>query len=228
MTIIPSDAWLRVFPALHIPEVVSYVLTTWSWLQGTYADAVTFDHNEPKLIDNLCEALNDAERRFSNRISCDFQSETRELRRNADGTTSYVARADIRVILGAPGTPHLVLEFKKLDGSPNARRLYCFDGLSRFVEGKYAVDHAHGVMCGLVCVDTATESAALKAYISDLDHAGQLACIPSASGEVIIAPSVIAPADGDFDTLHARKSAPAKPIAILHVLMTCARSKSVT
>jgi hypothetical protein len=220
----PSDAWLRVFPTLHIPEVISYVLATWSWLQTTYADAVTFDHNEPKLTDNLCEALNDNERRFNNHMSCDFQAETRELRRNADGTTSYVARADIRVILGAPGTPHLVLEFKKLDGSTDARRLYCFDGLSRFVEGKYALHHAHGIMCGLVCVEIGGESTMLKEYISDSDRSRQLACISNANGDIITEPSVIAPADGNFDTFHSRSLRPSDPIAILHVLMPCRRA----
>ena len=113
-------------------------------------------------------------------MDCDFQAETRELRRNADGSVTYVARADIRVILGAPGTPHLVLEFKKLSGTTEARRLYCFDGLSRFLEGKYAVGHSHGVMCGLVCVNLDAETDALADYIADADRARRLACVENA------------------------------------------------
>src|SRR4051812_28304209 len=111
----PTDDWLRVFPGIRVPEVVDYVVTTWNWLRDVYSDAVSFEHKEPVLTDNLCEALNDPDRRYQSRMPCDFQPETRELRRNPNGTTSYVARADIRVILGVPGTPHLVLEFKKLD-----------------------------------------------------------------------------------------------------------------
>jgi hypothetical protein len=225
MKTIPSDAWLRVFPAVRIPEVVSYVSATWQWLRATYADAVAFDHDEPRLTDNLCEALNDADRRFSNRIHCDFQAETRELRRNADGTTSYVARADIRAIFGAPGTPHFVFEFKKLDGSTDSRRLYCFDGLIRFVEGKYARGHTHGVMCGLVCVDIAEEALSLATYISDAARAERLACIPNADDEVITMPSSVAPKEASFDTLHARTfcSSSSTAILILHVLMPCTR-----
>ena len=50
MTIIPSDAWFRVFPGLRIPEVVTYVNTTWHWLRATYADAVAFDHDDARPI----------------------------------------------------------------------------------------------------------------------------------------------------------------------------------
>jgi hypothetical protein len=223
MTVRPSDAWLRVFPGLRIPDVVQYVIVTWQWLQVTYADAVTFDHDEPTLTENLCEALNDPDRRFHSRMDCDFQVETRELRRNADGTTSYVARADIRVILGVPGTPHLVLEFKKLDGSTDARRLYCFDGLSRFVEGKYAIGHSHGIMCGFVCLDVAGEAVALAAYITDKERAGRLACISDAKGNAVRMPSAVDPVGASFDTCHARSS-PEAPIVILHILVPCVQT----
>ena len=121
MTVAPSDAWLSVFPAPRIPDVLAYVGATWDSLLRTFADAVAFEHDEPTLTDNLCEALADRDRRLASRMDCDFQAETWELRRAADGTTVRLARADIRVILGAPGTPHLVIEFKKLDGKAKAR-----------------------------------------------------------------------------------------------------------
>lgn len=227
MTTAPSDAWFRVFPGLRIPEVVTYVNATWDWLRMTYADAVVFDHDEPTLTDNLCEALNNPDRRFQSRMQCDFQAETRELRRNADGSTSYIARADIRVILGAPGTPHLVLEFKKLDGSTDARRLYCFDGLNRFVEGKYAVGHSHGVMCGFSSVDVEGEAVALATYISENGRADRLACIPDATGMVVTRPSRLATVPASFDTNH-KRTLPATPIVILHIVMPCVRRALAT
>lgn len=222
MTAVPTAAWLRVFPGVRIPEIVTYVNATWHWLRVSYADAVGFDNTEPRLTDNLCEALNDPERRFQSRMDCDFQAETRELRRNQDGTTSYVARADIRVILGSPGTPHLVLEFKKLDGSTDARRLYCFDGLNRFIEGKYAVGHAHGVMCGFACVELGAEAEALAAYISDDDRAQRLVCIRNEAGQVATMPSQVDPSRASFDTTHAR-ALPAPHIVVVHILMPCTR-----
>lgn len=225
MTSAPSDAWFSVFPAPRIPDVLTYVGATWSWLRGTFADAVAFQHDEPTLTDNLCEALADRDRRLVNRMDCDFQSETWELRRAADGTTNRLARADIRVILGVPGTPHLVIEFKKLDGTTDARWQYCFDGVSRFIEGKYAVGHAYGVMCGFHPGSLATEAASLADYIRQPKHATRLLCVTNATGDVITMPSVAAPTPALFDTQHNRpKLTSADPITLLHILLPCTNS----
>lgn len=222
MTAAPSDAWFSVFPTPRIPDVLAYVGATWDWLRSTFADAVAFQHDEPTLTDNLCEALADRGRRLANRMDCDFQAETWELRRATDGTTVRLARADIRVILGAPGTPHLVIEFKKLDGSANARWQYCFDGVNRFIEGKYAVGHAFGVMCGFHPGALADEAASLADYIRQPQYAAKLLCLANAVGDVITMPSVAAPAHASFDTLHKRPTvAPANPIALLHMLVRC-------
>jgi len=225
MTAAPSDAWLSVFPSPRIPDVLTYVGATWDWLRATFADTVAFQHDEPTLTDNLCEALADRDRRLASRMDCDFQAETWELRRATDGTTSRLARADIRVILGAPGTPHLVIEFKKLDGSTGARRLYCFDGMNRFVEGKYAVGHAFGVMCGFHPGPLADEAVALADYIRQSDRAAKLQCVANDTGEVITVPSAAAPPLARFDTLHDRPTqTPADPITLLHMLIPCVDS----
>lgn len=228
MTAAPSDAWLSVFPAPRIPDVLTYLGTTWDWLRASYADAVAFQHDEPTLTDNLCEALADRDRRLAHRMDCDFQAETWELRRAADGTTSRLARADIRVILGAPGTPHLVIEFKKLDGTTGARWQYCFDGVSRFVEGKYAVGHVFGVMCGIHPGPLADEVAALADYIRQPERAAKLLCVANGAGDVVTMPSPAAPAHARFDTLHNRPTlTPADPISLLHMLIPCISSPTL-
>ena len=53
------------------------------------------------------------------------------------------------------------------DGTRDARRLYCVDGLARFVHGNYGLGHHHGVMCGLVCADLRGEADRLSDYISE-------------------------------------------------------------
>jgi hypothetical protein len=225
MILAPSDAWFSVFPAPRIPDVLSYVGATWDWLRSTFADAVTFQHDEPTLTDNLCEALADGNRRRANHMDCDFQAETWELRREADGTTNRLARADIRVILGVPGTPHLVIEFKKLDGTASARWQYCFDGMNRFVEGKYAVGHGYGVMCGFHPGPLADEATSLAEYIRQPQYATKLLCVANAAGNVITMPSGAAPSHARFDTLHNRPIlTPANPIALLHFLLPCTGS----
>jgi hypothetical protein len=223
MTTVPSQAWFNVFPGPRIPDVLSYVFDTWNSLQQSFAAAVAFSHDETALTDNLCEALENPERRLAHRMDCDFQAETWELRRGADGRTTRVARADIRVILGAPGTPHLVIEFKKLDGSANSRWRYCFDGMNRFVEGKYAQGHAFGVMCGFSPNDLDLEAAALAAYIDQAEYRSRLCCIADAAGVVIFRPSQADPALARFDTDHGRPSLDSKqPIRLLHTLIPCA------
>jgi hypothetical protein len=142
------------------------------------------------------------------------------LRRNpATGEVTRIARADIRVTLGAPGTPHLVLEFKKLDGTANARWRYCFDGMNRFVEGKYAVQHEYGVMYGFSCIDPSTESVAMAAYISSLDYPERLSCVIDSAGSFITAPSPTDPLGAHFDTRHA--IATTSHIVLLHALIPC-------
>jgi hypothetical protein len=229
MTAAPSDAWFSVFPASRIPDVLTYVSATWDWLRSTFANAVAFQHDEPTLTDNLCEALADRDRRLANRMDCDFLAETWELRRAADGTTDRLARADIRVILGAPLTPHLVIEFKKLDGTASARWQYCFDGLNRFIEGKYAVGHTYGVMCGFHPGPLADEAASLADYIRQPHYATKLFCATNAAGDIITMPSAAAPMHARFDTLHNRpKLTPAVPIALLHILLPCTNSLTPT
>ena len=180
-----------------------------------------FDEAEPVLTQNLCEALSQPARREHARMDCDFLAETRELRRNSDGSTTYVARTDIRVILGAPGTPHLVLEFKKLNGTPAARRLYCVDGLARFVQGKYGLGHHHGVMCGLVCADLSGEADRLADYIREPGRARQLRCISDTNGNMVRRPSGIDSVRALFDTEHNRGTADPLPITVAHVLLSC-------
>lgn len=218
-----SPAWFSIFPGPRIGDVMRYVFDTWSELQGMHPSSVTFDHEETDLTDNLCEALEDSTRRQLHRMDCDFQPETWELRRQPDGSTLRIARADIRVILGAPGTPHLVLEFKKLDGTANSRWRYCFDGVNRFLEGKYAEGHDFGVMCGFCPNDLDVEASALSQYIA-VGGAGnyrtRLNCLEDAHGNVAVSPSQWAPPHAKFDTTHQR-AAPATSIKLLHAFIPC-------
>lgn len=225
----PSDVWFEVFPGPRIPDVLAYVAGTWDWLQRTFASAVSFEQGETDLTDNLCEALEDRDRRRTNGIDCDFQPETWELRRGADGRTTRIARADIRVMLGVPGTPHLVIEFKKLDGSSDNRWRYCFDGMNRFIEGKYAVGYSHGVMCGFSPNDLTAEAEAIAAYIAEENYSRRLCCIEDAGGNLIISPSQADPSWAKFDTNHNRPGVgTGAPIVLLHTFLPCPQLKPPT
>lgn len=222
MTAALSDDWFTVFPTPRIPAVLTYIGQTWDWLRNNYSGTVGFNEDEPTLTDNLCEALADPDRRFANRMDCDFQAETWELRRLADGKTIRIARADIRVIFGAPGTPHFVVEFKKLDGTAQARWRYCHDGLNRFIDGKYAVGHVFGAMCAFTCAVPVAEAAAMATYIAQPGRAATLNCVDATGTARVIYPSVAAPATAAFDTLHDRPTLTASnPITLLHIFLPC-------
>jgi hypothetical protein len=216
----PSAAWITVFPCQRIPDVLAYVNATWEWLRHSHSIAVAYNEHEPKLTDNICEALNDDDRKQAHSMDCDFQAETWELRRGAGGKVVRVARADIRVILGAPGTPHLIIEFKKLDGSVDSRRRYCTDGIGRFVANKYGVRHAYGVMCGLACVDLKGEAQKMGEYISQVAVANALKCIADTNGKFIVVPSIVDAVRAKFDTKHKRNGHSPR-ITLVHVLMPC-------
>lgn len=216
-----SPAWFRLFPGPKIPDVLVYMRDTWSTLLQISPSAISFEKDEPTLTDNLCEALSDEDRRYVWGMDCDFQAETWELRRSPDGNVTRIARADIRVILGAPGTPHLVLEFKKLDGSASSKWKYCFDGLNRFVDGKYAVGHQYGVMCAFSPLDLIKEADDLAKYIKNGDYPKKLNCIPAPNGDITVSPSAMG-GQVQFDTNHLRLlQTPSLPIVILHTLLPC-------
>lgn len=222
-----SNVWFDLFPSARIPEVLAYVAATWGSLHQQYAKAVSFENGETALTDNLCHALQDRRRRRANNIDCDFQPETWEFRRDSKGFTTRVARADIRVVLGAPGTPHLVMEFKKLDGTGRSRGLYCFDGMNRFVEGKYAQDHAVGVMCGFSLNDVKAEATAMSAYICKANYPARLQCIKDGSGNFVTAPSSSNAVCSHFDTHHNRPTVGSKStILLLHTFLPCPNFKT--
>jgi hypothetical protein len=217
----PSDAWARIFPAPKIPEVLGYVVRTWQWLTDTYPAQITFQHDEPTLTNNLCEALQDQDRRFEECMDCNFIAEVWQLRRQASGKVEEPARVDIQVILGAPGVPHLVLEFKKLNGSGKAHGQYCFDGLNRFLDGKYARKHSHGVMCAFTLGKVTDEAAALSKYLCKHDYPSRLGCRRNTAGGYITEPSEVAPGLALFDTCHDRPTCWGEPITMLHLMLPC-------
>jgi hypothetical protein len=218
----PSDGWVRVFPGPRIYEVLGYVQSTWARLRREYPHEVSYVHDEPILTDNLCEALDDDDSRQASGMPCRFQSENWELRRDATGKVRRLARADITVTLGVSGTPQLVIEFKKLDGTSGARWQYCFSGMSRFVDGSYSVGHDFAVMCGLSCVALEEEDKAMERYVAKVTHLKRLGYVAGPTGVFVTRPSPTAPGAARFDTVHARPSQnPPKNIVLLHMLMDC-------
>jgi hypothetical protein len=91
----------------------------------------------------------------------------------------------------------------------------------RFVEGKYAAHHEHGVMCGLTCAELSSELQAIGEYISDPARAARLKCVVNGQGDIVGLPSRIDPS-AHFDTEHERLEATtASGIVLFHLLISC-------
>jgi hypothetical protein len=217
-----AGLWQQAFPPQEIPEILRYVVQTWNWLRITYPHVHTYEKKEPDLTDSLCEALNDDARKFANGIGSAFESETGELMRRSDGSVQRVGRTDIKVIFGTPGTPALTIEFKKLDGREKQRRRYCFQGIQRFIDGRYAANQTYGVMCGFTAHDKDSELPFLINYIERPRNAARLSCVNAYSGAFAHRPSLCAPGIADFDTNHYRQSLiPPSTIVLGHMLLDC-------
>ena len=80
-------------------------------------------------------------------------------------------------------------------------------------------------MCGFHPGPLQDEFASLADYIRQPQHAAKLLCITNSAGDVISMPSVAAPAQARFETLHNRPTlTPANPITLLHILLPCIKT----
>ena len=217
-----STTWLQVFPPQLLAELLDYVVQTWVWLRTTYPNTHVFETEEPDLTESLCTALDEDLRKRASAITSQFEAEVWQRVRLSDGSVKRVSRTDITVTYGAPGTPRLIMEFKKLNGTTDHRWRYCFDGIQRFVDGKYANQHLHGVMCGFVAHGKISELTKLVNYIDEPGRASKLICKPNKNGKAVTRPSDCAPNVADFDTHHDRPTIiNASPILLAHVLLEC-------
>jgi len=215
-------AWLNAIPPMTLDEMLDYLVSTWNELTTEFPSEHSFEVPEPKLTLSLCQRLNMVQRKERAGISGGFCTEGFEPVR-INGKIFKSGRSDIKFILGALGAPEIIVEFKKLDGSQGQRKLYCKDGLDRFVNGKYGAERTQGVMCGLSLVETASESSAMQQFLSTKRQVSALSSLADGNGQPVHIPSELAPSTAQFDTLHARKKKiSAVPIRVAHLIMSCA------
>ena len=207
-----DESWFEFIPPEEIPDLLAYVSNTWKHLVERYLFHHSYREREEKLTVSLCSELDNAERRQQNGITGTFKAENWIVERQ-NGEIKKIGRTDIIYIYSGKGTPELIIEFKKLDGSNqnSKRKLYCSDGMQRFVDGKYAKNHPIGVMCGVIKTKRAKELKKLKDFIKTTEHLNI---------EAFYQPSLIAPSIADFDTIHRRNySTNATTISLVHFFL---------
>lgn len=213
--------WLLAIPPQDLDDILRYVGDTWEELKRLFPDEHTFALPEPVLTLSLCERLDDADRKYEFGINASFSAESFEPKR-VNGKIVKNGRTDIRIVLGARGVPELIMEFKKLNGTPNHRDLYCSEGVARFVIGKYSPKRPSGIMCGLVNTTIPQEAAAMQTLLSAPAQVNKYACRCDDQGRHVFHPSSIAPATAHFDTVHDRSTVMSNgPITIAHLFLDC-------
>jgi len=169
--------WVPIFPRPEIPRILAYVLRTWLWLRSKHPSDFNFGKDEVTLTRGLFNKLDNYSRKVKSGINGTFESQAQELAEVNGGKVKITGQTDIKFILGVASTPKLIIECKKLDGYYRHRRKYCFDGIIRFVKGRYGRDHSYGVMCGFAAKGKAHEVAALVKYLSEGSRPAKLCCV---------------------------------------------------
>ncbi len=211
--------WLECFPSEALPNVLAYVSQSWKNLLSKYPQKHTYKAREEKLTASLAEYMNDPEGRKKHGVSGRFVPEVWSNERQPDGTLKKVGRSDINYFHGVGGSPELTIEFKKLNNSRTKRAYYCYEGIKRFVDGKYAKDQRIGTMCGLVKENIANEIAAMVNFLLDSNHVNALRCEKTPKGTIVGTPSNLAPRVAAFDTRHRRPTHGNSLIDLAHMFL---------
>jgi hypothetical protein len=215
-------AWTNVFPEAQFATVLRYVVDTWEELKHTYPRAHMYEIREEKLTDSLTDHLDDPVRRQRSGIPGRFVCERWNFKRMPNGTVKRESRSDIVYVDAVPGSPQMVMEFKKLAGIARLHKSYCVEGMLRFVRGTYCPEQKLGAMCGILKPHCADPSA-LVAYLSRLprDVESDLGC--AAKGYGVKMPSKLAPSVATCDSLHTRgANCGNEDLTLAHVFVTAA------
>lgn len=209
-------------PPQTLSNVIAYLSNSFAELRRVFPAQHTFGEAEPTLTLSLSQHADLQDRKEAAGISGSFVAEGYAPIREASGVIRKNGRTDILFTLGDRGAPQVIFEFKKLDGKNTHRALYFSEGVARFASGKYAPTRRQGVMVGLSRVAATRESIALVAALANPRLALAHNCLPDVKGNVVHAPSVLAPGVADFDTVHDRsQNAVPDPITVAHVVLDC-------
>jgi hypothetical protein len=209
--------WQEFVPIEQVPRVLAYISTLWKELVNQFPATHHFRIREEKLTLSLNDYLDDFQRKKTNGITGRFVPEIWNLQRLPTGEISRKSRSDILYFFSAAGVPELVIEFKKLDCNSAKRKLYCTEGMRRFVDGTYAKNQTIGVMCGLVQGGCSIAVPRLIKHLLKPEVAQRLSMVADTSGSYITSPSRTAVGSFDFDTLHDRQiETQVSRIAVVH------------
>lgn len=198
-------------------QILEYVLSKWQEYEVRYSGIGEpfATRSEPVLTEGLGGYLDDELRAGHQPFHGEFFAELRRVDLLPDGKRRIIGRSDIEWRLS--GTPNFIIEFKVIGGGRPAKK-YVSDGMSRFVDGRYAPTAAEGAMWAFFRPAASEGPSDLEAIIDS--QVDPLRC-QLENGMHRISPSTLAPGVAAFDSLHDRDH-PAVRIRLAHVFVSIA------
>jgi hypothetical protein len=212
--------WADVFPETKLEPILKYVAESWEELTSKFPHAHSYTIREDKLTDSLAQHLDDPGRRQRSGISGRFICEKWNLLRLPGGEIKRESRSDIVYIDGIPGAPQLVIEFKKLAGISKLHKLYCSEGMARFVNGIYSPEQKIGAMCGILRPSSSEPDAVIR-FLRNVPKSMVKSLGWGASRHGLHMPSSLAPTVALCDSVHARgPTCKNADISLAHMFIT--------
>lgn len=206
------------FPDADLDRLLAYVRHVWDELRRI-GPAWWNQKRETKLVEGFHIALNNDDRLMQHGVGFGHLTlEAIYVELDPNGIPRHRGRTDIRFSHASNMGPTLVFEFKRLDNKHPLRTKYAFDGVERFVNGKYSPETDLAVMVGLVKGAAPLEKQHLIRFLNRATTIARLKSkamnFPAHGDPSLNDPSL------DFDTLHDRTANCSAPeIRVGHMLL---------
>ena len=205
-----DSPFIELLGDLPAASLLSYVHGSWAAYATSYKNATPPLHKrtEPQLTKALAAYLRQQQDAGNQPIPGHFFAELSDYILDEDGLPVCIGRTDIEWRLY--GYPRFVIEFKVLDGTAARRQRYLFDGVLRFVDGRYASSARVSSMFAFMLCDPSNDVTALKA---ELRKSGPLRCVGVRDPSQLFSIA-------SFDSIHDRASPHLTPFQLAHVFVS--------
>lgn len=215
-------SWRDLIPVEETEKVANSLVKTWHHISMALPDEVKYSKNEPKLTERLCYYLELFKINYG--LTGFWINESQKAIYDDKGKLIDRIKKDITYLSNSSQkTLCLVFEFKKISKS-SISAYRGKDGMSRFVDGNYALNKPLAVMVGIL---NGKDHSAISYLIKSLLNkkiCNELNMIPDKDGQLVRCPSYIFPEVAHFDTEHFRakeKLPPNGTISIAHIFLIC-------
>jgi hypothetical protein len=211
--IISDDSpFVDLFGDPPISTLLAYVHQSWLCYANLYRNSLPplQSRTEPQLTQALAAYLRERQDAGEQPFAGDFFGELSEyVLDKTSGLPKCTKRTDVEWRLF--GVPGFIIEFKILDGKLQRREKYLFDGVMRFVDGRYSGSAAAGAMFGLLRKTAEPDPELILVQMQKNGKSVQCSAVKNASERL--------PEIAFFDSIHQRTSPHYTPFELIHLFV---------